>query len=114
MAKSIEYVFIHVEKVSGTLRVQGLRKEKDKQTFLFKQEDQDLFKHPFVEKEIRGQAIEKYRNVKITGAALNQYFDLMTDKFIFNGNVLEEDLDKSVSFDEEGKQLKLKLHYIII
>ena len=104
MSKPLEHFYIHVEKDGGTLRVQGVRKEiKDKQTFLFPEENQDLSKHPCVEKEIRGAAIDKYRNVKITGSALSQYFDLVTERFVFNGTPLEEDLNLSVSFDQEGK-----------
>lgn len=104
MAKPLECLYIHVEKVDGTLRVQGLRKDrKDKQTFLFEIEDQDLTKHPVVEKEIKSQVIEKYRNVKISGTALSQYFDLLTEKFVFKGKALKEDLEKSIHFDEEGK-----------
>ena len=103
MAKALDHIYVHVEKISGLLRVQGLRKDKkDKQTFLFKEEDHDLSKHPAVEKELRGQSVDKYRNVKIAGPALAQYYDALLDEFIFNGQKLKEDLEKSIHFDEEG------------
>ena len=96
------YVYLHVVKENNVLLVQGLRREpKDKQTFLFDEEDQELSKHPVVESLLRGQTVSNYRNVKIC-STLSTYYDAKQDQFIFNGKVLKEDTERSLCFDDEG------------
>ena len=103
MSNKLSYVYIHVIKENNVTFVQGLRREtKDKETFLFKENDQHLDKHPAVESQLRGQNVTNYRNVKITGQALATYYDAATDKFVFNGEVLKEDTERSICFDDEG------------
>lgn len=87
------------------LLAEGIRRElNDKQTFLFDKEDQDLSKHQAVDSFLRGQSVTSYRNVKIGGTILPNYFDFDAEKFVFNGKVLKEDLEKTICFDEEGKR----------
>lgn len=67
-----------------------------------------MSKHPAVESQLRGQAVQHYRNIKIGSTALSNYYDAIRDMFIFDGKVLKEDLERSISFDEEGMKTTLK------
>lgn len=84
------YVYAHVVREDDNLFVKGLRREKEgKQGWLFEETDQELSKHPTVETFLRNQNVINYRNVKIEGAALAQYYDFASDKFFFNGKFLK-------------------------
>lgn len=53
--------FIHVKKEQNILRVKGIRRNKrDEQGFLFREEDQDLSKHPYIATILKGQNITNY------------------------------------------------------
>ena len=100
------HVYAHVVREDDNLFVKGLRREKDdKQGWLFEESDQGLSKHPAVETFLRNQNVISYRNVKIEGTALAQYYDFDSDRFFFNGKFLKEDVEMSLSTDEDGKQL---------
>lgn len=104
-SKQTTYVYAHVVREDDNLYVKGLRREKDdKEGWLFEETDQALSKHPAVETFLRNQNVMNYRNVKIEGAALAHYYDVASDKFFFNGKFLKEDTEKSLHFEEEGKQ----------
>lgn len=109
MDKPLSYVYVHVVEEDSNIYVKGLRREtKDKQTFLFESDHQELAKHPAVEAQLRGQVFQHYRNIKIVSTALANYYDAVRDMFIFNGKALKEDLERSISFDEEGRKTALK------
>lgn len=69
---------------------------------MFRDEDQDLAKHPLVIADLRSKSIKDYRNVKITGAGLTTYFDTKTEKFLFNGVELQKDKEDLLVFTPEG------------
>ena len=100
--------YIHVKKEQGILRVKGIRQnKKDEEGFLFCNADQDLSKHPHVASLVKGQNIQNYRNVQISGLALASYYNSTTDKFVFNGVNLIEDDEKSLVLSEEGELTKI-------
>lgn len=78
---------------------------RDNSGFLFREEDQDLAKHPLIWAEIKGKDVSNYRNVKITGTALSTYFDVKNEKFVFNKVELKKDEEDSLIFTDE--ELKL-------
>lgn len=102
----IDTAYVNVKKVDGVLKVIGVKVHfKDNGGFLFRQEDQDLAKHPLIAAELKSKQVNLYRNVKITGTALQTYFDHKTEKFIFNGVELNKDQEDSLHFTKEEQEL---------
>lgn len=102
----ISAVYIHVKKENGVLKVKGLKHHfKDNSGFLFREEDQDLAKHPAIAIELKGKDVANYRNVKITGTGLSSYYDAKNEKFVFKNVELKKDEENSLVFTEEGLEL---------
>lgn len=111
----IDTVYINVRKEDNILKVKGLKVHfKDNGGYIFREEDQDLSKHPLVAAELRSKSIKDYRNVKITGASLTTYFDPKTEKFVFKGVELQKDQKDSLLFTKEGNQLRFSLSLITV
>ena len=99
----IDTVYVNVKKVDGVLKVLGVKTDiKENKGFLFRESDQDLSKHSLVSTDLKNKTVTHYRNVKITGTGLNTYYDVKTEKFVFNGVELEKDKEDSLLFSKEG------------
>lgn len=106
----ITAVYIHVKRESGVLKVKGLKHHfRDDTAFLFRDEDQDIAKHPFVSTELKGKEVSNYRNVKVSGTSLSSYYDSKNEKFIFNGVELTKDEQDSLTFNEEGRNFLMNI-----
>ena len=99
----ISEVYVHVKKENGVLKVKRLKKHFSEQTnFLFREEDQEISKHPMIANCLKGKDVADYRNVKVSGTSLSTYYDYKTEKFVFNGVELNKDEHESFTFSKEG------------
>ena len=102
----IDTVYINVKKVDGVLKVIGLKNHfKDDAEYLFREEDRDLTKHPLVIADLKFKQVKDYRNVKVTGSGLATYFDLKTEKYVFNDYELRKGQEDSIQFSKEGTEV---------
>ena len=112
MSELITHIYVYVVKEDGVLRVKGVRREKQGKAYLFDENDQDLAKHLALANEIKNATIKNFKNVKLQGQALLNYFDTKLSKFIFNGKTLDEDKEQSMRDDDIGNITESNADYL--
>ena len=103
----INAAFLHIEVDEGQFYVRGIAivgQTKDRTWYLFPKEDQLPSSHPLVEGQINKLRVKHFRNLKVADDKLSPYLSENKKSFVFKGNTLVADLDKSIKETVEQEE----------